>query len=122
MPGKWDVVYSKAVNICKKRNADVGLIRDEESYNAIVNHLRRTMRRDWAWVGIWIRIHIDSRTGDVIPANSFTKWYSDGFPVRDKDRTNIYTVVNKKPNERYQGMVNAPPTWERDGVLCEILI
>nr|XP_039272471.1 uncharacterized protein PFB0765w-like [Styela clava] len=38
-----DVVYNKAVNICKKRNADVGLIRDKESYNVIMNDLRKNI-------------------------------------------------------------------------------
>ncbi|XP_077971792.1 uncharacterized protein LOC120346730 [Styela clava] len=54
-----DVNYDKAVDICKKRNADVGLIRDEESYNAIVNYTRRNMPKEKKWVQIWTRIKIN---------------------------------------------------------------
>nr|XP_039272477.1 uncharacterized protein LOC120346730 isoform X2 [Styela clava] len=57
---EWDVNYDKAVEICKKRNADVGLIRDEESYNAIVNYTRRNMPKEKTWVRIWTGIKIDS--------------------------------------------------------------
>ncbi|XP_039271410.2 uncharacterized protein LOC120345891 [Styela clava] len=123
--GKWDVVYNNAVDICKKRNADVGLIRDEESYNAILNYSRENMPEDWVGVGLWIGTWIDSVTGNVTPADSYTEWYADHYPLTGidyKDRTNIYLVVNKKPNEGFQGMVNATPTRERDGVLCEILM
>ncbi|XP_077971743.1 uncharacterized protein LOC144411731 [Styela clava] len=114
--------YDKAVDICKKRNAGLGLIRDEESYSAVMNYLRSISKRR-SWINIWTGIKIDPMTGDVTPAYSFTKW-SPGYPktgIEYKDRTNVYLHVDAYQNRR-QGMVNGPPTWERNGVICEILI
>nr|XP_039247911.1 uncharacterized protein LOC120325810 [Styela clava] len=119
-----DVNYNEADDICKKRNADIGLIRDEKSYNAIVNYLRRNIPKGEVLIRIWTGIHFDSMTREVTPANSFTKWHPDFLPSGTKyeDRTNVYLFVDSDPNYRYQGMVNAPPTWEYNGVICEILI
>nr|XP_039272437.1 uncharacterized protein LOC120346697 [Styela clava] len=47
---KDDVYYGKALDICKKRNASVGLTRDEESYNAIVNYLRKNIPKGRTWI------------------------------------------------------------------------
>ncbi|XP_077971608.1 uncharacterized protein LOC144425808 isoform X2 [Styela clava] len=119
-----DVNYDKAVDICKKRNADVGLIRDEGSYNAIMNYTRRNMPKEKKWVQIWTGIKIDPMTGDVTPADSFTKWYP-GDPttgIKYKDRTNVYLYVKVDPNDRRQGMFYGRPTWAWNGVICEILI
>nr|XP_039247515.1 uncharacterized protein LOC120325458 isoform X2 [Styela clava] len=54
-----DVNYDKAVDICKKRNADVGLIRDEESYNAIMDYLRKNILKGRSWIQIWTGIRFD---------------------------------------------------------------
>nr|XP_039271700.1 uncharacterized protein LOC120346112 isoform X2 [Styela clava] len=119
--GEWDVVYKKAFDICNERNADVGLIRDEESYNAIIKYLRKNIPRG---EDIWTGIQFDPMTRDVTPADLFTKWYpGDPFTgIEYKDRTNVYLVVNSDPDERSQGMVNGDPTWKQNGVICEILI
>ncbi|XP_077971790.1 uncharacterized protein LOC144425895 [Styela clava] len=118
---EWDVVYKKAFDICNERNADVGLIRDEESYNAIIKYLRKNIPRG---EDIWTGIQFDPMTRDVTPADLFTKWYpGDPFTGFEyKDRTNVYLVVNSDPDERSQGMVNGDPTWKQNGVICEILI
>ncbi|XP_077971793.1 uncharacterized protein LOC144425896 [Styela clava] len=121
---EWSVIYSKAVDICKKRNADVGLIRDEESYNAVMNYLREKIPEGERKVWIWTGIKIDPMTGDVTPAYSFTKWYP-GDPktgIEYKDRTNVCLVVKADPNDRRQGMENVYPTFKLHGVICEILI
>ncbi|XP_077971044.1 uncharacterized protein LOC144425598 isoform X2 [Styela clava] len=121
---EYYVNYDGAVDICKKRNADVGLIRDEESYNAIMNYTRRNIPKEKAWALIWTGIKIDPMTGDVTPADSFIKWFP-GNPrtgIKYKDRTNVILDVHAGPNDRYQGMVNVPPIWVRHGVVCEILI
>ncbi|XP_077971019.1 uncharacterized protein LOC144425584 [Styela clava] len=68
----YDVDYNKAVDICKKSKANVGSIRDEESYNAIVNYSRRNIPKERMWPYIWTEIHFDPMTGDVAPADSFT--------------------------------------------------
>ncbi|XP_039271040.2 uncharacterized protein LOC120345586 [Styela clava] len=119
--GKYDIVYNKAVDICKKRNASVGLIRDEKSYNTIMNYLRKNIPEDIRDIWIWTGIKINPMTRDVTPLDSFTDWYPDDFPftgIDNKNRTNVYLVVNSKPNPYpYQGMVNAPPTWGRSGVI-----
>ncbi|XP_039259317.2 uncharacterized protein LOC120335765 [Styela clava] len=121
-----DVTYDKAVDICQKRNAHAGLIRDEESYNAVVNYLRRNTPDGKLYFWIWTGFKFDSMTGDVIPEDSFIKW----FPRPDnpykgieyKDYTNVYLVVNSNPNASYQGMGNAAPIYVHHGVICEILI
>nr|XP_039252491.1 uncharacterized protein LOC120329776 isoform X1 [Styela clava]XP_039252496.1 uncharacterized protein LOC120329776 isoform X1 [Styela clava] len=122
--GKDGVNYYKAVELCKERNADVGSIRDEESYNAIMKFLKSNIPMGHSWVWIWTGIHFDPITSDVTPADSFIKWYS-GNPstgIDYKDRTNVYLSVQSNPNDLYQGMWNVHPTWEYHGVICEILI
>ncbi|XP_077971032.1 uncharacterized protein LOC120325921 [Styela clava] len=121
---KDDVYYGKALDICKKRNASVGLTRDEESYNAIVNYLRKNIPKGRTWILIWTGIHIDPMTRDVTPTDSFTKW-SPGYPsagIDNEDYTNVYLAVDFNPNNRYQGIRNGVPTRQSNGVLCEILI
>ncbi|XP_039272330.2 uncharacterized protein LOC120346632 isoform X2 [Styela clava] len=119
-----DVNYSKAVDICKKRNADVGLIRDEESYNAIVKYLRKNMPKGWVAITIWTGIQFDPLNGDVTPANSFIDWYpyQPVMGIDDKDRTNVHLVIDPNPNIRYQGMRNTFPRANWHGVICESLI
>nr|XP_039248062.1 uncharacterized protein LOC120325937 [Styela clava] len=124
MPGKWDVVYKKAVDICKKLNANVGLIRNMKSYNAIMNYLRRNIPEGEHEISIWTGMKFNPMIGDVTPADSFIKWFP-GDPVKGtdyKDRTNVYIIVDSNTNAHYQGMVNVPPTWKKHGVICEILI
>nr|XP_039271963.1 uncharacterized protein LOC120346318 isoform X2 [Styela clava] len=113
------VDYDTAVDICKRRNADVGLIRNEEPYNAIVKYLAIN---DLPWINIWTGIRFDPMTRDVTPADSFIKWGS-GFPhigINRKHFTNVYIYANF--DLRYQAMENGAPTWKVDGVICEILI
>ncbi|XP_077971642.1 uncharacterized protein LOC144425819 [Styela clava] len=121
----WDVDYDKAVDICKKRNADVGLIRDEESFNAIMNYLVKYTPMGFRGMIIWTRIRFDPMTRDVTPADSFIKWSSpfDSFPrigIKNKDRTNVYLHVDSKLI--WHSMGNASPTLKLNGVICEIQI
>nr|XP_039252740.1 uncharacterized protein LOC120329994 [Styela clava] len=112
--------YYKAVEHCKKRNADVGLIRDEESYDAIMKFLKRNLPKKESWIDIWTGNHFDPITPDVTPANSFFKEnLSTG--IEFKDWTNIYLSVRTNTNDRYEGLWNTKPSWLFDGVLCEIL-
>ncbi|XP_039271433.2 uncharacterized protein LOC120345911 isoform X2 [Styela clava] len=118
--GYRDVNYSKAVDICKKRNADVGLVRDKQSYYTIMNYLRWNVTRNKIWTGILF----DPMTGCVTPADSFTKWLPN-YPqtgIDNKDQTNVYLYVHSQPNDGYQGMTNIKPIEKVDGVICEILI
>nr|XP_039271645.1 uncharacterized protein LOC120346072 [Styela clava] len=113
-----DVIYDIAVDSCEKRNADVGLIRDKESYNAIMKYLGKGEMGKFIWTGI----RIDPMTRDVTPADSFIKWYT-GSPLTGIEyiyRTNVYLNINY--NHRLRGMGNAPPTREMNGVICEIQI
>nr|XP_039247447.1 uncharacterized protein LOC120325403 isoform X2 [Styela clava] len=57
--GKDRVNYYQAVELCKERNADVGSIRDEESYNAIMKFLKSNIPMEDSWVWIWTGIHFD---------------------------------------------------------------
>ncbi|XP_077971042.1 uncharacterized protein LOC144425597 [Styela clava] len=124
IPGRYVVNYDKAVDICKKRNADVGLIRDEESYNAIVNYLRSNILKKNlpSPIIIWTGSLFDPMTRDVTPADSFTKWLSRSplTGIDNKDRTNIYLLADSSPT--YHGMGNGNPTWKYQGVICEIVI
>ncbi|XP_077971791.1 uncharacterized protein LOC120345574 [Styela clava] len=124
IPVEEIVNYEEAFDICKKQKADVGLIRDEEIYIAIVNYLRKNIPNGQTYITIWTGIHFDPMTRDVTPANSFTEWHPDFPPsgIKYTDRTNVYVYVNSKPSYYYQGMINAPPTWKRNGVICEILM
>ncbi|XP_077971799.1 uncharacterized protein LOC120346319 [Styela clava] len=126
---KLNVDYNKAVDICKKRNADVGSIRNEESYNAIMKYLKKKIPKRLSHISIWTGIHFDPMTRDVTPADSFIKW--QGFPligIDYKDYTNVYLYVDS--NSRLQGMENTYPTWGHvrvplrrfHGVICEIQI
>ncbi|XP_077971523.1 uncharacterized protein LOC144425765 [Styela clava] len=119
-----NVDYDEAVDICKKRNADVGLIRDEESYNAIMNYLRSNIPKGDSYNTVWTGIHYDPMNGDVTPADSFIKWYPGQLEtgIDNNDRTDVYLVVNSNLKTRDQGMKNAAPTWKQHGVICEILI
>nr|XP_039252710.1 uncharacterized protein LOC120329968 [Styela clava] len=115
------VNYNEAFQICQKRNANVGLIRNKESYNAIVNYFRNILY-DWPWINIWTGIRFDPTTRAVTPKDSFIKWFS-GFPhtgIHYKDYTNVYLYVHS--NHRLLGMGNAPPTREFYRVICEIQI
>ncbi|XP_077971782.1 uncharacterized protein LOC120346041 [Styela clava] len=115
------VNYDKAVDICKKRNADVGLIRDEESYNAIMDYLRKNILKRRPWIHIWTGIHFDPMTREVTPADSFIKW-RQGSPltgIHYKDSTNVYLHIWHMFG--LQGMDNAP-TFKHHGVICEIQI
>nr|XP_039274758.1 uncharacterized protein LOC120348638 [Styela clava] len=119
---KQTVVYDTAVDICRKRKAVVGLIRNEESYNAIKNFLIKGMSKSYTWIRMWTGIQFDPKTRDVTPADSFVKW-DQGIPntgIDFKDHTNVYLFAG--PNPLLQGMMNASPTWDLNGVICEILI
>nr|XP_039270999.1 uncharacterized protein LOC120345574 [Styela clava] len=120
---KRDVNYDNAVDICKKRNADVGLTWDKESYNAIMKYLSSNVPTGKTWINIWTGIKFDPMIGDVTPADPFIEWYPNNpnTGIKYKDRTNVYLYVKVDPKYN-QGMVNGPPTWERNGVICEILI
>ncbi|XP_039248074.2 uncharacterized protein LOC120325947 [Styela clava] len=122
MQDEWVVNYAKAVDICKERNADVGSIRDEESYNAIMNYLIKNIPKSKNAIQIWIGNRFDPLTFDVIPKGSFIKWVP-GNPVTgivNKHRKKIYLDVRSDPNDRDQGMLNAFSIWKRHGVICEI--
>nr|XP_039247414.1 uncharacterized protein LOC120325372 [Styela clava] len=120
-PGKNGVNYYKAVELCKKRNADVGWIRDEESYNEIMKFLKTKIPKGDPWIRIWTGMHFDPMTRDVTPADSFIKWYPDlpSTGNKYKERTNVHLSVQSNPNDVYQGMWNVQPDWENNGVLCE---
>ncbi|XP_077971781.1 uncharacterized protein LOC144425885 [Styela clava] len=115
---KEDTNYDKAVDICKKRNADAGLIRDEESFNAVIKYLGKGDQRILIWTGI----RIDPMTRDVTPADSFIKWLPSlpNTGIIYKDYTNVILYVDLK--RRLKGMGNALPTGEMSGVICEIQI
>nr|XP_039270995.1 uncharacterized protein LOC120345570 [Styela clava] len=119
-----NVDYNKADEICKKRNADVGSIRSKKMYNVIVNYLRGNIPKGEPSVGIWTRMDFNPMTRSVTPAYPFVKWFPS-YPftgIEHKHRSNVFLVVNSVPNDHYQGMVNALPSWERHGVICQILI
>ncbi|XP_077971788.1 uncharacterized protein LOC144425892 [Styela clava] len=120
---KRDVNYDNAVDICKKRNADVGLTWDKESYNAIMKYLSSNVPTGKTWINIWTGIKFDPMIGDVTSEDPFIEWYPNNpnTGIKYKDRTNVYLYVKVDPNYN-QGMGNGPPTWERHGVICEILI
>nr|XP_039271961.1 uncharacterized protein LOC120346317 [Styela clava] len=116
--------YSEAFKICKKRNADVGSIRDEESNNAIMDYLRRNIPTVNRLLYIWTGIHFDPMTRDVTPADSFIQWYSS-YPntgIDHKDFSNVYFSIHVLPTFLHQGMGNTRPTRKMQGVICEILI
>nr|XP_039271735.1 uncharacterized protein LOC120346140 isoform X2 [Styela clava] len=117
-----DVSYDKAVDICKKRNADVGLIREEVSYNAIIDFLRRNIPKGYTGMPIRTGIRFDPMTHDVAPEDSFIKW-SQSFPrtgIEYTDLTDVSLVVHF--NAKVQGMINVRRVSETHGVLCEIQI
>ncbi|XP_077970280.1 uncharacterized protein LOC144425031 [Styela clava] len=114
-----DIVYDEAVDICKNRNADIGLIRDEESYNAIMKYLRKVERKGDTGILIWTGIRFDPMTRDVTPADSFIKWRPSS-PAEYKDYT--YVSLYDHSTERLLGMMNAPSSWNLRGVICEIKI
>nr|XP_039247535.1 uncharacterized protein LOC120325488 [Styela clava] len=118
------VNYDKAVDICKERNANVGLIRDEESHNAIMKYLSVNMLKENEWITIWTGIRFDPMTRDVTPADSFIKW-DQGIQLTGidfKDHTNVYLSLSANLKVIYQGMENGLPRMISHGVLCEILI
>nr|XP_039248006.1 uncharacterized protein LOC120325893 [Styela clava] len=124
-----DVNYDIAVEYCKKRNADVGLIRDEKSYNAIMDYLRRNIPKEEKFIYILTEIQFNPITRDVKPADSFIEWsqniWTAEYPITGaeyKDYRNIFLLVLSDLNSRHQGMVNAPSTTKVHGVICEILI
>nr|XP_039252731.1 uncharacterized protein LOC120329984 [Styela clava] len=119
MQDKLEITYREAVDICKYRNANVGLPKDEESYNAIVNFFRKKVPAGSREIYIWIRLFVNPKTLRVTPANSFQKWHP-GFPTIEY--TNVFLGVNAKANDQYQGMRNGEPDWKLDGVICEIQI
>nr|XP_039247614.1 uncharacterized protein LOC120325617 [Styela clava] len=119
MQDKLEITYREAVDICKYRNANVGLPKDEESYNAIVNFFRKKVPAGSREIYIWIRLFVNPKTLRVTPANSFQKWHP-GFPTIEY--TNVFLGVNAKANDQYQGMRNGEPDWKLDGVICEIPI
>nr|XP_039247603.1 uncharacterized protein LOC120325577 isoform X1 [Styela clava] len=122
--GKYYVNYTEANAICKKSNADVGLIRDEESYNEIMKYLIKNMPKSETWIRIWTGIHFDPMTRDVTPTNSFIKW-SQHYPftgISHKTSTNVHLFVKSKLDLRYQLMLNGAPSRKIHGVICEILI
>nr|XP_039274795.1 uncharacterized protein LOC120348647 isoform X3 [Styela clava] len=119
-----NVDYNKADEICKKRNAYVGSIRSKKMYNVIVNYLRGNIPKGEPSIGIWTRMDFNPMTRSVTPAYPFVKWFPS-YPftgIEHKHRSNVFLVVNSVPNDQYQGMVNALPSWERHGVICQILI
>nr|XP_039271925.1 uncharacterized protein LOC120346287 [Styela clava] len=121
---EWDVNYDKAVDICKKRNAYVGLIEDKEFYNAIMKYLRKEIPKGEVWINIWTGIHFDPMTGAFSPIDSFIEWRSGSYPktgIKYKDHTIVYLEVRSNPNY-FQGMVNEYPTRKLNGVICEIQI
>nr|XP_039270991.1 uncharacterized protein LOC120345566 [Styela clava] len=122
--GKYYVNYTEANAICKKSNADVGLIRDEESYNEIMKYLIKNMPKSETWIRIWTGIHFDPMTRDVTPTNSFIKWFQH-YPftgICHKTSTNVHLFVKSKLDLRYQVMLNGAPSRKLHGVICEILI
>ncbi|XP_077971690.1 uncharacterized protein LOC120329984 isoform X2 [Styela clava] len=119
MQDKLEITYREAVDICKYRNANVGLPKDEESYNAIVNFFRKKVPAGSREIYIWIRLFVNPKTLRVTPANSFQKWHP-GFPTIEY--TNVFLGVNARANDQYQGMRNGEPDWKLDGVICEIQI
>nr|XP_039247594.1 uncharacterized protein LOC120325538 [Styela clava] len=118
-----NVSYNEAIIICKRDNADIGLFRDEKSYNVVVNYLMNTLG-ERILVSVWTGIHIDSMTHDVTPVESFVKWLP-GIPftgIPSKDLINVYFDVHTNPNKRHHRMIKAPPTWKHHRGICEIQI
>nr|XP_039271918.1 uncharacterized protein LOC120346281 [Styela clava] len=119
---RTQVNYKTAVEICKDRGADIGVIRDNDSYTEIMNDLRFKMPRGTFYNDVWTGLGFNPFTGEITPANSFTEWINEKpyMGVLTRDYTNVFLHVNRNPAHWKQGMRNVKPNEHFYGVVCEI--
>ncbi|XP_077970128.1 uncharacterized protein LOC120331618 isoform X2 [Styela clava] len=122
-----DISYNKAVDICKDRNKDIGLIRDENSYKEVMEFLRheitKTNKEKWYLTSIWTGISFDPVNVRITSPGSFAEWFP-GYLLTGKylfeDFTNVWLTVFNDPDAAAQGMSNGEPIAQTYGVLCEM--
>ncbi|XP_077975412.1 uncharacterized protein LOC120333200 isoform X2 [Styela clava] len=111
------IYYSTAVAICKKYNATLALIPDDETYNGVVNLMRQKLPAGWTGTNSWTGIKFDPKTGKHSPPDTYTKWLS-GHPYKITGWTNVFLQIRRNPTDYSQGLGNFKPS-DMSGFICQ---
>nr|XP_039256502.1 uncharacterized protein LOC120333200 [Styela clava] len=111
------IYYSTAVAICKKYNATLVLIPDDETYNGVVNLMRQKLPAGWTGTNSWTGIKFDPKTGKHSPPDTYTKWLS-GHPYKITGWTNVFLQIRRNPTDYSQGLGNFKPS-DMSGFICQ---
>ncbi|XP_039274810.2 uncharacterized protein LOC120348677 [Styela clava] len=118
-----NVNYTSAEEICKVRDSKIGIIFNEKIYFGVINMLRSKIPPGKSLVYAWIGMKINSRTGDVVfpETNVFVEWKGTSPSTGDHVSTfsRIYLTVVRNVSHAQDGMVNGPPRYKWNGVVCQ---
>nr|XP_039258294.1 uncharacterized protein LOC120334847 [Styela clava] len=98
-------------------------IYDLKHYQLLLPYLRSLMPAGQKWIGIWTGIEYKNNQlllSGGKPITIATEVWYPSFPVSDASWNNVGVYVNKDPEDAIQGMFNIAPSYNRNGVICEI--
>ncbi|XP_077976143.1 uncharacterized protein LOC120334847 [Styela clava] len=104
-----NVTFNDAKAICKSMNGKPANIYDLKHYQLLLPYLRSL-------------IHFNNQLllSGGKPITIATEVCYPSFPVSDASWNNVGVYVNKDPEDTIQGMFNIAPSYNRNGVICEI--
>ncbi|XP_039256068.2 uncharacterized protein LOC120332816 [Styela clava] len=118
----WDTTYALAQEICELKGSSLAVIRDEATYQAIMENLREKIPDYWNTLYAWIGNTFNPETRTVLPSNSYIKWYPINEPRTESesyDNFFLHLYVQRDPESELQGMGNVYPEFLWPAVVCE---
>lgn len=114
--------FPEAVKVCQNNRSSVANVTSKSIYDNIIENIKKKLKSARIWTGMTV----EPGTWDVKPTNSFTKWKLNDEPLQGPkftSYTNVFLHIFRFPNSvKRIGMVNVPPTWKMEGVICQFSI
>lgn len=125
--------FRSALKICKDNDAKPAIIRDENSFNRILQQVRANIPASQTWTAVWTGMRFNPKTQALTPESAYWRWY----PVHSSERRmqipwafsrnvhafkHVYLEVQLLQRSRFQGLINREQTFRTRGVVCEKML
>nr|XP_039268407.1 uncharacterized protein LOC120343336 [Styela clava] len=98
-------------------------IYDQKHLKLLLTYLRSLIPAGKTTLSIWTGMEYKNNQLFLSSGEPITIATEDWFPTYPKSdalNTNVAVRVDNDPKNKYQRMSNTPPSWTRNGVICEI--
>nr|XP_039258175.1 uncharacterized protein LOC120334743 [Styela clava] len=119
----WNITFNNAEPTCESMNGKPANIYDLKHYQLLLPYLRSLMPACRTYIYIWTGMEYKNNQlllSNGRPITIATEVWVPNYPVSEASWTNVGVRVNKDPGYAYQGMINDPPSYTNNGVICEI--